>query len=198
MTDFFTEYLANPVRSRIFFQVQSSPNITTKTLLEKLPDIAQPTLYRHIKAMLDGGVIKITGEKQIRGVVEKSYSIGIDFNKNIEKIITENDGTGYFHLFTQYLMGTMAEFRAYSESHNIDIVNDGSSFSTTSFYATPEELQEALAKIEDIVQDISQNEPTAGRALCNLCVISIPKKIKKNEPDQNLRQYIIDLSLNHC
>jgi len=176
MTNFFTEYLANPVRSKIFFQVQANPNITTKTLLEKLPDIAQPTLYRHIKAMLDVGVIKITGEKQIRGVVEKSYSIGVDFNKNIEHIILRNDGTGYLQLFTQYLMGMMSEFRAYSESNDIDIVNDGSSFSTTPIYATPEELQEALAKIEDIAQGLSQNEPADGRALCNLCVILIPKK----------------------
>jgi len=176
MSDNFIEHLTNPTRSKIFFEIQSNPQITTKALLKKLPDIAQPTLYRHIKAMLDGRLIKVTGEKQIRGAIEKSYSINIDFDQNIERIVTENDGKAYLQMFTQYIMGIIGEFKMYSETKNINIINDGSTFTTAPFYATTEELHEALMQIGDIVQSLVSNEPTMERSLRNFCTITTPPK----------------------
>jgi len=168
--------LTNPIRARIFFEIYAGEQPTAKKLLEKFPDITKPTLYRHLKAMLDAGIIKVAGEKHVRGVIEKSYAVNTEMGADIGRIVEENDGDGYFQLFTQYIMNIMSEFKAYCESGNIDIAGDVSGFSTAPIYATKEEVVEALQKISEIILPLVNNEPAPGRKLRNLCTIIIPPK----------------------
>ena len=168
--------LANPTRSRIFFEIYTQGTLTTKDLLAKFPDISQPTMYRHIKSLLEDGVIKVVGQKQMRGAIEKTYSVNVDFGADIERIVAENDGEGYLALFTQYVMGVMSEFAAYSQGTNIDIVGDVSAFTTAPFYATGEEVYDALAKIGAVIEGLMQNEDTPDRKLRSLCLIVTPPK----------------------
>lgn len=171
------DHLTNPTKAKIFFEITLNEQLTAKKLLEKFSDIAQPTMYRHLKAMLNDGIIKVTGQKQIRGAVEKSYSVNNDLVMDIQRIIEENDGNGYLQLFVQYMMGLMGEFKAYSESENIDILNDGSAFTTAPIYATSEEILEAMTKISEIIQPLMANQQTPERRLHNLCTILTPPKL---------------------
>ena len=168
--------LANPTRTRIFFELAMGEQLTAKKLLEKLPDITQPTLYRHLKAMLDAGMIMVAGEKQVRGVVEKSYAVNADIGADVERIVENNDGDGYFQLFMQFIMNIVSEFKGYCESDNKHIATDCSGFTTAPIHATKEELLEALKKISEVVIPLVQNEPSPDRKLYNLCTIIIPPK----------------------
>jgi len=170
------EHLINPTRAQIFFEIVKNEQSTAKKLLEKFPEISQPTLYRHLKAMLDGGIIMVAGERRIRGVVEKSYSINNTWTADVERIVTENDGEGYMQLFLQYITGVISEYRSYCESANLDIINDGTGFSTAPIYATTAELHEAMIKINEIIMPLVQNEKTPERELRNLCTIITPPK----------------------
>ncbi|MCL2287198.1 MAG: helix-turn-helix domain-containing protein [Firmicutes bacterium] len=176
MSTKIVDHFTNPVRSRIFFEIHTNEGMTAKKLLEKFPDIAQPTLYRHLKTMLDEGMIKVAAEKHIRGAVEKSYSINVDLGADIERIVAENDGKGYFQLFMQYIMSIAGEFKTYSESEGIHIAEDLTGFSTAPVYATQEELIEAMMKISEIVLPLTQNEPTPERKLRSICTIITPPK----------------------
>jgi len=176
MSNKVIENLTNVTRARIFFEVHSKEQLTTKSLLDTFPDIAQPTMYRHLKAMLDDGILKVVDERKVRGAVEKTYAINLDFGADIERIITENDGEGYLQLFTQYMMGIVAEFTEYSKGANINIVEDLSGFATAPMYVTNEELIEALTKISEIILPLIQNQPTEGRKLRNFCTITTPPK----------------------
>jgi len=168
------EHFTNPIRSKIFFEIHTGENLTAKQLLEKLPDISQPTLYRHIKALLESDMISISKERPIRGVVEKSYSAKFDWTADIERIVTENDGVGYMQLFIQYISGIVAEYKAYCESDNVDIINDGTGFTVAPIYATDEELHDTMTKIGEIMQPMLTNQQTPERKLRNLCMIITP------------------------
>jgi len=176
MTNKLIDNITNPTRIRLLLEIHASEQTTAKKLLEKFPDISQPTLYRHLKAMLDAGMIKVAGEKQVRGIIEKSYTVSMDMVADIERIIETNDGAGYFQLFTQYIMKIMTEFKSYCGSENIDIASDCSGFSTAPIYATKEELVEALQKISEIIVPLVTNEPSPERKLFNFCTIIIPPK----------------------
>ena len=177
MSNKVIENLTNPTRVRIFFEIHGKERLTTKNLLDTFPEIAQPTMYRHLKAMLDDGMLKVVDERKVRGAVEKTYAINLDFGADIERIITENDGEGYLQLFTQYIMGIVAEFTEYSKSENINIVEDLSGFSVAPMYVTNEELVEALTKISEIIMPLLQNKPTEGRKLRNFYTITtLPPK----------------------
>jgi len=176
MANKIVENLTNPTRARIFFEVHTKEQLTTKHLLDTFPDIAQPTMYRHLKAMLDDGILKVVEERKVRGAVEKTYAINLDFGADIERIVMENDGEGYLQLFTQYFMGIMAEFTEYSQAEGINIVEDLSAFATAPLYATNDEIVEALTKISEIIMPLTQNKPMAGRKLRNFCTILTPPK----------------------
>ena len=174
MTSKVMDNLLNPTRSRIFFEISGGEETTTKKLLKKFPDIAQPTLYRHVKALLDSGMIKITGEKQVRGAVEKTYAVNDGIDTDIGQMIEANDGEGFYRLFSQYMMGVVGQFKSYCESKNINLATDMAGFATAPLYATPEEMLEAMTKISEIMMPLVANEHTAQRKLYNLCTIIIP------------------------
>lgn len=166
--------LVNPIRSKIFFEIHNKQQLTAKNLLETFPDVTQPTMYRHLKAMLEEGMLKVVGERPVRGAVEKSYAINLDFGEDIQRIIMENDGQGYLQLFSQYMMGIMAEFTEYASRDHMNIVEDMTAFSTAPVYATNEELVAALTQISEIIMPLVENTPAPGRKLRNLCTILTP------------------------
>jgi len=176
MNNQIIDHLTNPTRARIFFEIYIRGQLTVKDLLAKFTDISQPTIYRHIKALVDDNIIKVSGEKQIRGAVEKSYTVNEDTGADIARIIEENDSKGYFQLFMQFITNVMKEFKFYSETENINIIEDASGFSIAPVYATKDEIYEAMLKISEIIMPLMANEPTPQRKLRSVCIITTPPK----------------------
>jgi len=170
------DHLTNPTRARLFFAIHENEQLTAKQLMEKFPDITQPTLYRHLKAMLKDGILQIASEKQVRGMVEKTYAIHQDMGADISRIVEENDGEGFLQLFIQYITNITGEFAAYAKCENIDIIQDMPAFSVAPIYASREELIDALTKISEIILPLVANEPTPERQLRNFCIITTPPK----------------------
>jgi len=168
--------LTNPVRAKIFFEIYAGGQPTVKQLMEKFPDVSQSTIYRYLKAMLGVGMIKVVSEKQVRNVREKAYAVNTNVGADIERIIKHNDSDRYFQLFMQYIINLVSEFNDYCDSDKINIAGDGSGFSVAPFYATKEELLEALQKVSEIIMPLLKNEHTPERKLYNLCTIIIPPK----------------------
>lgn len=69
------ETVVHPVRLRVL-QAVGGRRVTTAQLREALPDIAQATLYRHVRALVDGGFLEVVEERPVRGAVERTYAIG--------------------------------------------------------------------------------------------------------------------------
>ena len=42
---------------------------------DRLPDIPQATLYRHIAVLADAEVLEVADERRVRGAVERSYRL---------------------------------------------------------------------------------------------------------------------------
>jgi DNA-binding PadR family transcriptional regulator len=173
--------LLNPTLAKLILEIQKQGQLTAGELLNKFPDVSQPTMYRYLKALIEDGTLKIVSEKRVRGTVEKTYAIAADFQEDAERIVAENDGEGYLGLFTSYIMSVMSEFRAYCSLENIDIMRDGSGFTTAPVYATTEELQAALLKIGETIQELLKNEKTDARKPHSICIITTPPKIMSDQ-----------------
>ena len=174
MSSKIVENIFSPGPGKIIIELMSHGQLTTKELLEKVPEISQPTMYRHLKSMVADGTIKVVAEKQIRGTVEKSYGLAVDLEADIQQILDENDGEGYFRLFSQYIMSMVNEFKKYTESEGIDLKNDGSGFTVAPVYATREEWMTTMTKIGEVMKDLIENENSPERNLYNFCLINIP------------------------
>ena len=68
------ETLLHPVRIRIVSEFTGSQR-TVRDLADALPDIPQATLYRHVAALADSGVLEQVGERPARGPSERVYRV---------------------------------------------------------------------------------------------------------------------------
>lgn len=69
------EVVLHPVRLRIIQQL-GGRNRTTAQLREALPDVPQATLYRHVAALIDAGIVAVVDERRSRGAIERTLGLG--------------------------------------------------------------------------------------------------------------------------
>ncbi|MCD5345891.1 helix-turn-helix domain-containing protein [Agromyces sp. H3Y2-19a] len=70
------DVVMHPVRLRIVQQLGEGRRVTTSDLRDALPDVAQATLYRHIAALVDAGIVAVVDERRVRGAVERTFALG--------------------------------------------------------------------------------------------------------------------------
>lgn len=69
------DVVLHPVRIRIVQQL-GGRDLTTAELRDAIPDVSQPTLYRHVAALIDAGILAVAKERRIRGTVERTLTLG--------------------------------------------------------------------------------------------------------------------------
>lgn len=69
------DVVLHPVRLRIVLQFGGS-ELTTAELRRALPDVTQATLYRHVSALVDAGILAVVQERRVRGAIERTLALG--------------------------------------------------------------------------------------------------------------------------
>ncbi|MFZ2175964.1 MAG: helix-turn-helix domain-containing protein, partial [Rhodococcus sp. (in: high G+C Gram-positive bacteria)] len=70
-----TDVVMHPVRMQII-QKLAGRELTTADLRRTLPDVTPATLYRHVAALLDAGILRVVDERRVRGAVERTLALG--------------------------------------------------------------------------------------------------------------------------
>jgi len=169
--------------NRIIQSVSELGLCTTKQLSTFHKDIPQATMYRYIKKLVAAGVLTIVEERKVRNVSEKVYELSFDYNKVAMELITDagKAGENYLHMFQQFTIGLTKEFSLYAKKEGIDVVQDGSGFRVSPFYATTDELKEMAQKIQAIIQEYSNLPNIQGRSYRNVAVIYTPPRDLEEE-----------------
>ena len=76
--------IMNPIRQRIIQYLSVNGKSNTKSIGEELSDIPTPTLYRHIKVLLDAEVICVVEEDKVRGAVQKTYALNSEMMRDTD------------------------------------------------------------------------------------------------------------------
>ena len=69
------DVVLHPVRIRIIQQL-GGRDLTTAELRDTMPEVSQPTLYRHVAALIEAGLIAVAKERRVRGTVERTLTLG--------------------------------------------------------------------------------------------------------------------------
>lgn len=176
MTDKLMTCITNPVKCKLLLEIHSQGKTTARHLAEIYNDIPQATLYRHLKKMLNDGILQIVEETQVRGTVEKTYALASDINCNMETMLEENSGELYMQYFMQYILGFAKQFQEYCQSPDINIKEDMTGFSLSPLYLSDEELASLATSLSQIIATVKQNEPRPDRKLRTIGVIVSPAK----------------------
>lgn len=157
------EVILHPIRIRIIQALIRGEHMTTQQLQERLQDVPQATLYRHLKRMVEAGVLAIADEIPNRGTVEKVYMLpekGAEISREeLEQASTED----HLVYFVNYAANLIGEYGRYLQSGSIDLYRDGVSYRQYSAWLSEEENLQVLREIRDILAKAAQNKPGGNR-----------------------------------
>jgi len=150
--------------------------MTVKGLAQVMPEVPQATLYRHIKALTEGGILSVVEENPVRGTVERVYAVQ-------SASLTSED---LAHLSKDELLqagatvitGFLGDLRRYLDSldeAHMDVTADGLDFTKLQLNLSDDELREFRQELWRIVQTKMQNEPSAGRKRLIFSYLIIPR-----------------------
>ncbi len=173
--------MLHPIRMRIIQALLGGKEMTAGEMAEKLQDIPQASLYRHINALLKEEVITVVSENRVRGTLEKVFALSATLESTTTKEVEEASREDHFNYFFSFVMGLMGEYEAYLQKDNINLREDGVSFRQCSVYLSDEEFMALMTDIGKKLMAAMNNEPGENRRLCTIANIVIPSKIDKNK-----------------
>ena len=157
------ELLLHPVRLRIVQAMLGRGELTTKSLAEKLPDVASATLYRQVSALVDGGVLEVVSERRVRGSIERSLRVRTEAT-SVDPGDPGLDEVALRAGFLAYLDGPRGELEA-------DLVG----FRQTAVVATDDEWRSALDAIRAAVVPLATRPtPPSGSRRRILATVTLP------------------------
>lgn len=148
------EELMHPVRMKIALTLMQKQDdgMTTLELAEKLKDVSQATLYRHIQQMLKSNIIYILHKQKVRAVTENYYAINEDaININPEdwheaKKQEKIDFISYYQLFVLH------QYQSYLDYLDAtDAKEDKSTFSIIDLNLTDEDFNDFLTEMSALI-----------------------------------------------
>lgn len=166
--------MLHPVRLRILQAFLGRDTMTTRELAERLADVPQATLYRHLGTLADGGVLRVVAERRVRGAVERVFALpegsaslaGADLAH-----ATPEDHLRYFATFLATLQG---EFARYLGRGEIDPEADGMGYRTFTVNLSDEEFAEFIAAMNDLIGKAAAKPSTPDRRPRAVARIVIP------------------------
>lgn len=171
------DLILHPVRFRVLGAL-SGETLTTAELAERLPDVPKSSIYRHLRALLDGGLIALAGERPVRGMVEKLYRLDQPPHLNAAAVsgLTTEQHAHYFRVFAMTLIEDFAAYiRAAGDGAALDMAADRAGYTQAFVFATSEELDHFGTALNEALRPLLDNPPNQeGRRKHKLAVITHP------------------------
>ena len=168
-----SDVLLHPVRLRVVVAI-SGRELTTSELATLLPDVAQATLYRHIARLVDAGVLEVADERQVRGVVERTYRLATDeavVDAQEAAAMTSDEHVAGFITFT----GTLIDaFSRYAQNPAASFGTDPVGYRTAVLWLSEAEADDLVAGLTEVLQPFLEHEPSPERSRLQLSSILIP------------------------
>ena len=173
MAEHKAEIIIHPHRIRILQTLVNRP-LTTQEISDAMLDIAKSSIYRHLKKMLDAGVIEVSKTRPVRGVLEKVYQLTAAAHLGPEDIATLTP-QDHSRLFSTYVITLLQGFTEYVEGADaLDFLADRVGYTELLFYATGEEFDVIQAALNQAIVPLLQNGPGEGRRRRKLATITHP------------------------
>jgi DNA-binding transcriptional ArsR family regulator len=148
---------------------------TAGGLAEALPDVPQATLYRHIRALTEGGVICVVEENPVRGAVEKVYALdenGANLQPDELAALSKED---HMRLFVGFVAGLLDEYSRYLESsEEVDLIANGVGYRKVVLQLSDEELESMAADLNQALAPYLAHEPSPHRRPRTLSTTLMP------------------------
>jgi DNA-binding transcriptional ArsR family regulator len=138
--------------------------LTAQGLAELLRDIPQATLYRHLNRMVKAGVLKVVAERQVRGTVEKIYTLDEQLSTLTEADLKGASKDDHLRYFLSFVAGLLGDYQRYLDSvEQIDLEADGIGYHKHIVELTDEEMHQLGQALQKTFQASLEADPQSPR-----------------------------------
>ncbi|MGQ0646836.1 MAG: helix-turn-helix domain-containing protein [Gemmatimonadaceae bacterium] len=168
------DLLLHPVRLRIVNALSSRRVLTTGELCARLAGISQATVYRHVGMLVNGGILEVEGEQQVRGAVERRYRLCEE-----RALIAPDEGKAmsrgdHRRAFGSAMAALIAEFNAYIARKDANPFEDLVGYRQGTVWLTEGEIATLIREIRGALAAHLANPPAPGRRPYMLSTIFFP------------------------
>lgn len=156
------DLLLHPTRLRIV-QALAGAQLTSLQVKERLGDVPQATLYRHLKQLAEGGLIEVTDERRVRGGVERTYGLVADAVVLGDEDLDSATPDDHFRYFATFVGTLLADFAGYLEAGEPALGADRVGYRQMSLWLTDAELDSVVETFRSALEPHADNEPGSGR-----------------------------------
>ena len=167
------------MRLRIL-QTLTAEELSTQQIDDRLPDVPTSTLYRHLRLLLEGGIVDVAETRLVHGIQEKVYRLAETPHVD-QEAMADLDADAHFAYFTTYILSLLqgfADYLAFAEERGekIDMAADYTGYTEASFYATDEELDRFSRALNEALAPLLENRPGGGRRKHKIAVVAHPTR----------------------
>lgn len=167
------DLILHPVRYRIL-QTLVGRELNTQQIAEENPALPISSLYRHLKTLLDAGLVQVAETKLVKGIAEKVYTVG-DVPMVTEEEFTRYSKEEHQQFFAGYLSYLLRGFSDFIYAREeIDLKEERMGFTDAVFYASKEEMDLIGEFLMKQVESLKKNKPGKGRQRQMLSIITFP------------------------
>jgi DNA-binding transcriptional ArsR family regulator len=168
-----TDLILHPDRLQII-EALVGRALTTQEIAEHLSGVPKSSIYRHLRTLLEGGLVEVAETRPVKGTLEKVYRLaGIPH-------LTQADLAGYSRAdlrryFAMFLATQLQGFSNYLEaSAQPDFQADYVGFSEAVFDLPPEGVERMLRAIQQVLVEYHQDPPAESGHRHKLAIITYP------------------------
>ncbi len=165
------DVINHPIRMRIF-QLLHNVHLSINQLAELLPDVPKPSLYRHVRKLVEAGVIYVADRRLVHGIEERFYT-------SVEGLIDPQEvyQPGGLEKFAEHvrIYGSVVaqDLAQYVHARGApDLANIAARDHV--FYATEEEFVRLRETIYEMLRALEQQPPAPGRTQRRMFVMAHP------------------------
>ena len=169
------DLIVHPIRLRLIQAFSPGDRLTAHQLAARLPDIPPATLYRHLGALVRGGVLAVVQVRPVRAAQEKVYSL-VEGAANVgpteSRAANSADHLRHFTVFLGLLRG---DFERYlTRRPRPDLAKDGVAYYQIPVFATDREHRRFIRELKALLDPLRKNEPNGSRTRRFVNIVTLP------------------------
>jgi len=168
------DLLLHPVRLRVVNALSHGQTLTTRELCSRLTGVSQATVYRHVGMLMNGGIIEVDREEQVRGAVERWYRLREDRARIAAEVGKAMSRADHRRAFGGAMAALIAEFNAYIGRKDAKPFDDMVGYRQGTVWLTQGEITTLVREIRRALAARMANAPGTGRRPYLLSTIFFP------------------------
>lgn len=168
--------MLHPVRMRVIQQLLLGEPLTILQLLDRLGDVPQATLYRHMKVLQEENIVEVVATNKVYNREERVYSVvmeQLNISDDEIKRLSKEDHLYYFTVYHSNLLQQVSTYlnKAAPEHYR----EDGFGYGETPLHLTNEQFQEFVTKLNELLEHYAGIEASEGSTPRTFSSIFIPQ-----------------------